>query len=49
MRLQSVRYNREFFEGLLDESGFQLERYDPSLRQAQRCLIISKKSKDLVS
>lgn len=48
MRLQTVRYNREFFEGLLDESGFQLERYDPDLRQGQRCLIISQKSEGLV-
>lgn len=47
MRLQSVRYNREFFEGLLDESGFRLERYDPSLRETQRCLIISKKGEGL--
>lgn len=42
--LASVRYNREFFEGLLDKNGFRLERYDPSVRQAQRCLIVSKKT-----
>ena len=41
--LASVRYNQEFFEGLLDKNGFRLERYDPGLRQAQRCLILSKK------
>ncbi len=41
--LASVRYNREFFENLIDQNGFRLERYDPSVRQAQRCLIVSKK------
>jgi SAM-dependent methyltransferase len=41
--LATVRYNREFFEGLLDDSGFRVERYDPELRKAQRCLIVSKK------
>lgn len=42
--LASVRYNREFFENLLYKNGFRLERYDPSVRQAQRCLIVSKKT-----
>ena len=42
--LASVRYNREFFEGLLDQNGFRLERYAPDLRKAQRCLVVSKKS-----
>jgi SAM-dependent methyltransferase len=42
--LATVRYNREFFENLLEESGFHLESYDhPELRQAQRCLTVSKK------
>lgn len=41
--LASVRYNREFFEGLLDGSGFHVDGYDPTVRQPQRCLIVSKK------
>lgn len=44
MRLQTVRYNREFFEGLLEESGLHLESYEPSVKQGQRTLIVSKKS-----
>ena len=40
--LASVRYNREFFEGLLEKSGFRLERYAPNLREPQRALIVSK-------
>jgi ubiquinone/menaquinone biosynthesis C-methylase UbiE len=42
--LATVRYNREFFENLLDESGFCVERYAPELRETQRCLIVSKKA-----
>ncbi len=42
--LTTVRYNRSFFESLLDKSGFRVDGYDPNLREAQRCLIASKKT-----
>lgn len=41
--LASVRYNREFFENLIEECGFRVEGYYPDLREAQRCLVVSKK------
>jgi hypothetical protein len=44
--LASVRYNRGFFEGLIEQGGFRLESYDkPSVRKAQRGLILSKASR----
>lgn len=42
--LATVRYNQQFFESLLDQNGFRLERYDPRVRKPQRCLIVSKKA-----
>lgn len=49
--LHCVRYDREFFEGLLDEAGFKLDRFDPDrgrggnavLQQGQRGLFVSRK------
>lgn len=43
MRLETVLYNREFFERLLDASGFHLEGYDTTVKKGQSCLIVSKK------
>lgn len=43
--LATVRYNRKFFESLLEESGFHLESYDhPPQRTGQDCLTVSKAS-----
>jgi SAM-dependent methyltransferase len=42
--LATVRYNREFFENLLEESGFRLEGYDhPPQRTGQDCVTVSKR------
>lgn len=46
MRLETVLYNREFFEGLIEESGLHLEGYDPSVKKGQSCLIVSKKANE---
>jgi SAM-dependent methyltransferase len=48
--LHCVRYNRKFFEGLLDEAGFRLDDFDthtwsddPRKEQGQRGLYLSRK------
>ncbi len=40
--LATVRYNREFFESLIDQSGFRLEGYYSIVREGQRNLVVSK-------
>ena len=50
--LHSVRYNQQFFEGLLDEAGFKLDGFDtptwstkPTGEKGKRGLYISRKDK----
>jgi hypothetical protein len=42
--LHCVRYNRDFFRGLLEENGFQLDRFAFDKAEGQQGIYISRSS-----